>query len=198
MIFLKWLHRRQDEELLKTAEQVLKDFRNEISSMEVCGEEREVLENMIFLLLNTYMEEDEKKFLCDADGKGCLDTLAAPLVLGENGGTYAASYDRCMEEGQGKYKTFARYFGKDFTPFGFDVFTGMVLLYTRKTGDREEGTQRLLDAADRVLGDWKSFYHSFLFGFFMAAYGRGAVSSAAWLKAADRQILDLLHGFEER
>ena len=49
MIFLKWLHRRQDEELLKTAEQVLKDFRNEISSMEVCGEEREVLENMIFL-----------------------------------------------------------------------------------------------------------------------------------------------------
>lgn len=160
MIFLKWLHRRQDEELLKTAEQVLKDFRNEISSMEVCGEEREVLENMIFLLLNTYMEEDEKKFLCDADGKGCLDTLAAPL--------------------------------------GFDVFTGMVLLYTRKTGDREEGTQRLLDAADRVLGDWKSFYHSFLFGFFMAAYGRDAVSSAAWLKAADRQILDLLHGFEER
>ncbi|MFQ9571750.1 MAG: hypothetical protein ACLRZN_05955 [Dialister invisus] len=65
-------------------------------------------------------------------------------------------------EGQGKYKTFARYFGKDFTPFGFDVFTGMVLLYTRKTGDREEGTQRLLDAADRVLGDWKSFYHSFV------------------------------------
>lgn len=61
MIFLKWLHRRQDEELLKTAEQVLKDFRNEISSMAVCGEEREVLENMIFLLLNTYMEEDEKK-----------------------------------------------------------------------------------------------------------------------------------------
>ena len=118
--------------------------------------------------------------------------------MGENGGTYAASYDRCMEEGQGKYKTFARYFGKDFTPFGFDVFTGMVLLYTRKTGDREEGTQRLLDAADRVLGDWKSFYHSFLFGFFMAAYGREAVSSAAWLKAADRQILDLLHGFEER
>ena len=56
MIFLKWLHRRQDEELLKTAEQVLKDFRNEISSMAVCGEEREVLENMIFLLLNTYME----------------------------------------------------------------------------------------------------------------------------------------------
>lgn len=161
MIFLKWLHRRQDEELLKTAEQVLKDFRNEISSMEVCGEEREVLENMIFLLLNTYMEEDEKKFLCDTDGKGCLDTLAAPLVLGENGGTYAASYDRCLEEEQGKYKTFARYFGKDFTPFGFDVFTGMVLLYTRKTGDREEGTQRLLDAADRVLGDWKSFYHSF-------------------------------------
>ena len=99
MIFLKWLHRRQDEGLLKTAEQVLKDFRNEISSMEVCGEEREVLENMIFLLLNTYMEEDEKKFLCDTDGKGCLDTLAAPLVLGENGGTYAASYDRCMEEG---------------------------------------------------------------------------------------------------
>ena len=47
MIFLKWLHRRQDEELLKTAEQVLKDFRNEISSMAVCGEEREVLENMI-------------------------------------------------------------------------------------------------------------------------------------------------------
>ena len=134
MIFLKWLHRRQDEELLKTAEQVLKDFRNEISSMAVCGEEREVLENMIFLLLNTYMEEDEKKFLCDTDGKGCLDTLAAPLVLGENGGTYAASYDRCMEEGQrkGKYKTFARYFGKDFTPFGFDVFTGMVLLYTRR------------------------------------------------------------------
>lgn len=87
MIFLKWLHRRQDEELLKTAEQVLKDFRNEISSMAVCGEEREVLENMIFLLLNTYMEEDEKKFLCDTDGKGCLDTLAAPLVLGENGGT---------------------------------------------------------------------------------------------------------------
>lgn len=40
MIFLKWLHRRQDEELLKTAEQVLKDFRNEISSMEVCGEEK--------------------------------------------------------------------------------------------------------------------------------------------------------------
>ena len=180
MIFLKWLHRRQDEELLKTAEQVLKDFRNEISSMEVCGEEREVLENMIFLLLNTYMEEDEKKFLCDTDGKGCLDTLAAPLVLGENGGTYAASYDRCLEEEQGKYKTFARYFGKDFTPFGFDVFTGMVLLYTRKTGDRAEGTQRLLDAADRVLGDWKSFYHSFLFGFFMAAYGRDAVSSAAW------------------
>lgn len=107
MIFLKWLHRRQDEELLKTAEQVLKDFWNEISSMEVCGEEREVLENMIFLLLNTYMEEDEKKFLCDTDGKGCLDTLAAPLVLGENGGTYAASYDRCLEEEQGKYKTFA-------------------------------------------------------------------------------------------
>ena len=152
MIFLKWLHRRQDEELLKTAEQVLKDFRNEISSMAVCGEEREVLENMIFLLLNTYMEEDEKKFLCDTDGKGCLDTLAAPLVLGENGGTYAASYDRCLEEEQGKYKTFARYFGKDFTPFGFDVFTGMVLLYTRKTGDRAEGTQRLLDAADRVMG----------------------------------------------
>ena len=101
MIFLKWLHRRQDEELLKTAEQVLKDFRNEISSMEVCGEEREVLENMIFLLLNTYMKEDGKKFLCDADGKGCLDTLAAPLVLGENGGTYAASYDRCLEEEQG-------------------------------------------------------------------------------------------------
>lgn len=74
----------------------------------------------------------------------------------------------------------------------------MVLLYTRKTGDRAEGTQRLLDAADRVLGDWTSFYHSFLFGFFMAAYGREAVSSAAWLKAADRQILDLLHGFEER
>lgn len=141
MIFLKWLHRRQDEELLKTAEQVLKDFRNEISSMAVCGEEREILENMIFLLLNTYMEEDEKKFLCDTDGKGCLDTLAAPLVLGENGGTYAASYDRCLEEEQGKYKTFARYFGKDFTPFGFDVFTGMVLLYTRKTGDRAEGTQ---------------------------------------------------------
>ena len=100
MIFLKWLHRRQDEELLKTAEQVLKDFRNEISSMAVCGEEREVLENMIFLLLNTYMEEDEKKFLCDTDGKGCLDTLAAPLVLGENGGTYAASYERCLEEEQ--------------------------------------------------------------------------------------------------
>ena len=58
MIFLKRLHRRQDEELLKTAEQVLKDFRNEISSMEVCGEEREVLENMFFLLLNTYMKED--------------------------------------------------------------------------------------------------------------------------------------------
>ena len=38
----------------------------------------------------------------------------------------------------------------------------------------------------------------FLFGLFMAAYGREAVSSAAWLKAADRQILDLLHGFEER
>ena len=74
MIFLKWLHRRQDEELLKTAEQVLKDFRNEISSMAVCGEEREVLENMIFLLLNTYMEEDEKKFLCDTDGRSaCPD-----------------------------------------------------------------------------------------------------------------------------
>ena len=73
MIFLKWLHRRQDEELLKTAEQVLKDFRNEISSMEVCGEEREVLENMIFLLLNTYMEEDEKKFRSEERrvGKEC-------------------------------------------------------------------------------------------------------------------------------
>ena len=56
----------------------------------------------------------------------------------------------------------------------------------------------MLFRSDRVLGDWKSFYHSFLFGFFMAAYGREAVSSAAWLKAADRQILDLLHGFEER
>lgn len=72
MIFLKWLHRRQDEELLKTAEQVLKDFRNEISSMEVCGEEREVLENMIFLLLNTYMEEDEKNFSVMQTGRAAL------------------------------------------------------------------------------------------------------------------------------
>ena len=59
MIFLKWLHRRQDEELLKTAEQVLKDFRNEISSMAVCGEEREVLENMIFLLLHALNDKRE-------------------------------------------------------------------------------------------------------------------------------------------
>lgn len=72
MIFLKWLHRRQDEELLKTAEQVLKDFRNEISSMAVCGEEREVLENMIFLLLNTYMEEDEKSFSVTQTGRAAL------------------------------------------------------------------------------------------------------------------------------
>ena len=74
----------------------------------------------------------------------------------------------------------------------------MALPYTGNAGDREEGTRRLLDAAARVLGDWKSFYHSFLFGLFMAAYGREAVSSAARLKAAVGQILDLLHGFEER
>ncbi|MFR6110497.1 MAG: hypothetical protein ACLUIQ_03115 [Dialister invisus] len=45
-----------------------------------------------------------KKVSLDTDGKGCLDTLAAPLVLGENGGTYAASYDRCLEEEQGSTK----------------------------------------------------------------------------------------------
>lgn len=72
MIFLKWPHRRQDEELLETAEQVLKAFRNEISSMAVCGEEREVLENMIFLLLNTYMKEDGKSSSVTQTGKAVL------------------------------------------------------------------------------------------------------------------------------
>lgn len=138
-----------------------------------------------------------KKFLCDTDGKGCLDTLAAPLVLGENGGTYAASYDRCLEEEQGKYKTFARYFGKDFTLSD--------LMYLQEwyfcTQERQEIERKGHSACWTLpTGCWglEVFLSFFLFGFFMAAYGREAVSSAAWLKAADRQILDLLHGFEER
>lgn len=198
MFFSKWFDGSKEEPLFSKANQELKDFEDIISSMVIHGEERAVLKNMIFLLINTYLNGEKKDFLRDADGRGCLDTLAAPLVLGEQGGTYVAAYDRGMEEKRGKYKAFARYFGKDRTPFGFDVFTGMVLLYTRDIEDREERTHRLIDAAEQALGDWRSFYYSFCFGLFMAAYGRDAAYSITPLKAACRQIADLLHELERQ
>ncbi|MFR6110498.1 MAG: hypothetical protein ACLUIQ_03120 [Dialister invisus] len=73
----------------------------------------------------------------------------------------------------------------------------MVLLYTRKTGDRAEGTQRLLDAADRVLGDWKSFYHSFCSVSLWQRMDGGCIFRGV-VKSGGQADFDLLHGFEER